>query len=188
MSRYTHSPKELLPLFLLFRNQGWCCGQERDCYKPSSSGFVPFSYDGGMRWKGAFAVLLAAIFLPASSWTTVCELACAGVAQRHVCPICGSSSHTAAAHMHCAHMDGQESSKGAHIGLTASSECSHVLCKQPASESLPTKVFQSDQLKWTVLRPSADLENGIILARYIDKGPPPILVDSGRPLTVALRI
>ena len=141
-----------------------------------------------MRWKGAFAMLLAVLFLSASSWATVCDLACAGMAQRHVCPICGSSSHTAAAHMHCAHMDGQESSTGAHFERTASSQCPHAFCKQPASASLPTKSFQSDQLKWTVLGPSAHLGNGIDLVRYVDKAPPPILVDSVRPLTLALRI
>jgi hypothetical protein len=141
-----------------------------------------------MRWKGAFAVLLAVFFLSASSWATVCESACAGMAQRHVCPICGSSSHTAAAHVHCANMDGQESSTGAHIELSGSVQCPHAFCKQPASASLPTKGFRSDQLKWTVLGSNAHLVNGIVLVRYIDKALPPILVDSGRPLSVALRI
>jgi hypothetical protein len=90
--------------------------------------------------------------------------------------------------MHCAHMDGQESSTGAHIKLSAPSQCPHAFCQQPASVSLPTKSFRSDQLRWAVLGPSAHLENGIVLVRYIDRALPPILVDSGRPLTVALRI
>ena len=145
-------------------------------------------YDDGMRWRSAFAVLLAVFLLSTSSWATVCDLACIRAAQRHLCPICGSSSHTAAAHMHCAHMNGQEGSLTAHFELTASSQCTHTFCEQLASASLPTKGFQSNQLKQVVLRPAAQLESGIIPVRYVDKAPPPILVDSGSHLTIALRI
>lgn len=140
-----------------------------------------------MRWRGVFAALLTVTFLTASSWTSFCELTCAGNLQRHVCPICGLSSHVAAAHMHCVQMDGQEGSNGAHAEPAALSHCPHAFCKQPASVSLPAKGFQPNQLKWTV-RPGAQFENGAIPVRYVDKAPPPILIDSGCPLTVALRI
>jgi hypothetical protein len=141
-----------------------------------------------MRWKGVFALLLAVSFLSASSWAEVCELACASSSRRHVCPICGSGSHTAA--MHCAHMDGQESATGAHIELTASasSQCALAFCTQPVSANLPAKAFESDQLKWTVNHPASHFEGGIIAVRYVDRHPPPILIDDYRPLTVALRI
>ena len=141
-----------------------------------------------MRWKGVFALLLAVSYLSAPSWATLCDLACASSSQRDVCPICGSASHTAAMHMHCAHMDGRESSLASHVEVTASSQCTHAFCAQPVSANLPTKAFESDQLKWTVSHPASYLEGGIIAVRYVDKAPPPILIDYERPLTVALRI
>ena len=141
-----------------------------------------------MRWKGVFALLLAVTFLSASSWAEVCDMACVSSSQRHVCPICGSSSHALAAHMHCAHMDGHESSLAAHVELAASSQCTHTFCTQPLSVNLPTKAFQTDQLKWTVSHPASHLEGGLIAVRYVDKAPPPILIDYDRPLTLPLRI
>lgn len=141
-----------------------------------------------MRWKGAFALLLAVTFLSASSWATVCDFACASSTQRHICPVCGSSSHPAATRTHCANMDGQESSLAAHVELTASSQCIHAVCAQPVSVNLPTKTFQSDQLKWTVSHPALHVEGSIVPVFHIDEAPPPIPIDSGRPLTVALRI
>jgi hypothetical protein len=141
-----------------------------------------------MKWKGILAMLLAVIFPSASSWAAVCDLACASSTQRHVCPSCGSSSHTAAAHMHCAQMDGQESSLAVHVELTASSQCTHSFCAQPVSVNLPTKAFQSDQLKWALSHEASHLEGGVIPFLYIDRAPPPIPVASDRPLTVTLRI
>ncbi|MBN9615393.1 MAG: hypothetical protein J0G35_07445 [Acidobacteriales bacterium] len=90
--------------------------------------------------------------------------------------------------MHCAHMNKRDESGVSAVELAATPDCTHLLCRQVASVNLPVKAFQSDQLKWTVIHPVPNLEGGIVPLRYVSEAPPPDIVDSHPPLTVALRI
>jgi hypothetical protein len=145
-------------------------------------------YDDAMKWRGALAALLALFLAAGPSSASICALACTGAAQRQVCPICGSGSHTAAAHMHCAQMDEQESPTAIRLDRAASSPCVGAFCDQEVSASLPTKVFRSHPLRWTASRPALRWENGVIPGRQIDSSRCLIPVDSGSPPALALRI
>lgn len=145
-------------------------------------------YDDGVRWKGIFAALLAVIFMITPSCAMFCDLACASATDRQQCPICGSHSHTGTVHMHCAHMHGMGDSSSAHLELTAYPSCAHNFCDLTSRASLPAKAFQIDQLTWTIDHPAARLENDLVAVNYVDTSPSPIVLDSNRPLTVALRI
>jgi hypothetical protein len=104
-----------------------------------------------------------------------------------------SASHHAAMalhiqHMQCAHMNRRNESGRSVTEIAATPSCTHLLCTQPTSANLPVKAFGFDQLKWTVVHPVPNLEGGIVPVRYVNEAPPPDLVDSHSPLTVALRI
>jgi len=147
-----------------------------------------WSYDDGMRLKHTIAVLMAIFLFAGPSCAVACDLACAGAAQRHVCSICGSAEHTAAAHMHCGHMESPGGLSLVHAELTASPHCTHLLCKQTVSAVLPTRAFQPKLLRLDIIRPAVPFEADAFFVHAIGRVPPPRLTDSRRPLILALRI
>lgn len=146
-----------------------------------------------MRLKRTIAVLMAIFLMAGPSWAAVCDLACSGASQRHVCQICSSAEHTSlahsAAHMHCDPMESQDGMRSVRAGVAASPHCAHPLCEQSVSAVLPSKSFQPRLSQWDMMLPaSVAVDAGALLIRTVDRAPPPRLNDSRRPLALPLRV
>jgi hypothetical protein len=147
-----------------------------------------------MRWKSAFTALLAVSLLSASSWAAVCEVAC--VVQRsqpgcHVSEASSQEHHLASmSHAHCAHMSRPETStKASPVSfIDATSSCAHSMCRQPDSLVDPAKSVQFDRVQWAIVHQVLIAEQGLTPSRFVSGAPPPGIVPSLAPLSVALRI
>jgi len=144
---------------------------------------------GTMSWKGAFTLLLAAMLLSASCWASACDVACT-VPSESACPVCQSiqheHNHAAMSHEHCAHLHGV---KHNHVSLVATnSTCAHTLCRLPDSLIDPARRSESSKAQWTVIHQPLILDRAVAQLRFVSEAPPPEIVSSISPLSIALRI
>jgi len=146
-----------------------------------------------MRWKSAFTVFLAVTLLSASSWAAACDVACAVQRVRPGCHISEAASQEhhldSMSHAHCAHMGRPESAtKAMPASFDATSGCTHSVCRQPDSLADPAKGVQFDRVQWAIVHQVLIAEQGLTPSRFVSGAPPPGIVPSLAPLSVALRI
>jgi hypothetical protein len=146
-----------------------------------------------MRWKSAFTVLLAVSLLSASSWATICDVACMVQRSQLGCHVSEASSRgdhvDPISHSHCAHMRRPGLSNASPSSfVVATSSCTHSLCRQPEGFVDPAKNVQFDRVQWAIVHQVLIAEQGFVPIRYVSEAPPPLIVPLLDPLSVALRI
>ncbi|SRR5258708_6752617 len=141
-----------------------------------------------MQWKKAFTIALAVFMLTASSWAMACDTMCMLRSALLECPLSQGSS-VQMSHAHCAHMGRPGTSKAnASSFVEATSSCTHSLCRQPDSLVDPAKSVQFDRVQWAIVHQVLIAEDGLTPSRFVSEAPPPVIVPSLSPLSVALRI
>jgi hypothetical protein len=148
-------------------------------------------YDRSMSWKGAWTVFLAFMFLNASFCSALCDVTCA-ISGGHKCPTAHASLHehrlASGTHAHSMHMKRSDSSDGGAIFVEGASTCAHTLCRQPDSVVGAEKDARIDQVKVAVIQPTPAFQDELVPTRFVSEAPPPGIVSSFRPLSIALRI
>jgi hypothetical protein len=72
--------------------------------------------------------------------------------------------------------------------VAANSNCAYTFCRLADSLVEPAKGAQSNKVQWTVVHQVPLLDRAIAQKRFVSEAPPPGIIPSLSPLSVALRI
>ncbi len=142
-----------------------------------------------MRWKSTFAAVLAVVLLIASSSAAACETACTLRSTQTDCHRSHGSNTAQISDGHCPHMTIPAESGTAQFSiLEATSNCHHMLCRQPDSLIVSPKGIQLGEVHWMFVQRIAAAELDSATSGFISETSPPLIVPLFSPLSIALRI